>query len=304
MKQLAIVIPAYKSNYLSSALDSIAAQTCQDFMLYIGDDSSPYDIESIVEQYKDKINLVYHRFDTNLGEENLVAQWERCIAMNQGEQWLWLFSDDDIMEPNCVASFYETLKEDNATHDLYHFNVKIINGNGCIIRSTEPYPQRLNSFSFYKGKMIGKIASLVVENIFSREVYDRNNGFKNFDLAWGSDTATWCIFSKERGFCTIEGAFVLWRNSGKNITPNKTTPIAERKMESLCDYYDWSFHFYNDYCLQCLYINCRSFVNRMSSYASHLSKDKYKEIVRKFCNIHHLYGFELIFRLLIRFKQK
>ena len=38
---LAIVIPAYKSTFLPAALDSIAAQTCQDFTLYIGDDCSP-----------------------------------------------------------------------------------------------------------------------------------------------------------------------------------------------------------------------------------------------------------------------
>jgi glycosyltransferase involved in cell wall biosynthesis len=67
MKQLAIIIPAYKATFLPAALDSIAAQTCQDFTLYIGDDCSPEPIGSIVEQYKDRIELVYQRFDTNLG---------------------------------------------------------------------------------------------------------------------------------------------------------------------------------------------------------------------------------------------
>ena len=102
--RLAIIIPAYKATFLPAALDSIAMQTCKDFTLYVGDDCSPEPIGSIVEQYRDKIDLVYQRFDTNLGSKDLVAQWERCIAMSRDEPYIWLFSDDDVMEPNCVAT--------------------------------------------------------------------------------------------------------------------------------------------------------------------------------------------------------
>lgn len=34
----------------------------------------------------------------------------RCVDMNQGENWIWLFSDDDVMEPRCVEEFYQTVK--------------------------------------------------------------------------------------------------------------------------------------------------------------------------------------------------
>lgn len=54
---LAIVIPAYKSTFLSAALDSIAAQTSKDFTLYVGDDCSPHDLKSIVGKYTDKIDI-------------------------------------------------------------------------------------------------------------------------------------------------------------------------------------------------------------------------------------------------------
>jgi len=55
---LAIVIPAYKSTFLAAALDSIAAQTCKDFTLYIGDDCSPNNLGEIVDRYMDKINYL------------------------------------------------------------------------------------------------------------------------------------------------------------------------------------------------------------------------------------------------------
>ena len=128
-RDLAIVIPAYKESFLAAALDSIAAQTCQDFTLYIGDDCSPYDLKSIVDRYRDKIHLVYKRFDTNMGGKDLVAQWERCVDMNQGENWIWLFSDDDVMEPNCVEEFYKYIqRKPNAK--LLHYNIKPIDGEG------------------------------------------------------------------------------------------------------------------------------------------------------------------------------
>ena len=56
MKQLAIIIPAYKETFLRKALESIASQTCKDFTLYIGDDCSPNDLKSIVSDF-----TVHHR---------------------------------------------------------------------------------------------------------------------------------------------------------------------------------------------------------------------------------------------------
>ena len=129
--RLAIIIPAYKAAFLPAALDSIAMQTCKDFTLYVGDDCSPEPISDIVEQYRDKIELVYQRFDTNLGGKDLVAQWERCIAMSQDEPYIWLFSDDDLMEPNCVEGLLNQIEKTEGAYDVYHFNVDIINERGA-----------------------------------------------------------------------------------------------------------------------------------------------------------------------------
>ena len=138
--RLAIIIPAYKTTFLSAALDSIAAQTCKDFTLYIGDDCSPEPLGSIVEQYRNKIELVYRRFDTNLGGKDLVAQWERCIAMSQDEAYIWLFSDDDVMEPNCVEELFYQIEKTGGAYDVYHFNVDIINERGALKKLKQDYP--------------------------------------------------------------------------------------------------------------------------------------------------------------------
>ena len=51
MKSLAIIIPAYKDTYLRETLDSLVSQTINDFVVYIGDDCSPYNLKSIVNEY-------------------------------------------------------------------------------------------------------------------------------------------------------------------------------------------------------------------------------------------------------------
>ena len=245
-KRLAIIIPAYKATFLNAALDSIAAQTCQDFTVYVGDDCSPEPIGSIVERYRDKTALVYHRFDSNLGGKDLVAQWERCIAISQGEPWIWLFSDDDVMEPNCVEQLLKQIDATKGGYDLYHFDINEIDEKGRTTKLLPVYPQVLGAYDYYKGKTSGRLRSYVVENVFSRTVYKQKGGFKNFDLAWGSDVATWCIFCGEKGMDKIEGAKVHWRRSRENITPNISRLVAERKMMANCELLAWAYQYFRN----------------------------------------------------------
>lgn len=285
--ELAIIIPAYKDTFLRQALDSIAAQTCQEFTLYIGDDCSPYDIGSIVDEYKDNIDLVYKRFDTNLGGKDLVAQWERCIEMSQEEPYIWLFSDDDVMEPMCVEDFYKEINGNTETYDLYHFDVKKIDEKGEVLSEYLAYPQGLDSYNYYVGKLRARYVSLVVENIFTREIYETSGGFKKFDLAWGSDTATWAIFSAKKRFRCIQGSRVLWRSSSQNITPNVSQPIAIRKMDALLRFLEWGYGFYKNMGKSVFWTNVRAYINRMSKYHQYIPSSEFKRMTRKFCSIHH-----------------
>ena len=301
---LAIIIPAYKATFLPAALDSIAAQTCQDFTLYIGDDCSPHDLGSIVDKYREKIHLVYKRFDTNLGGKDLVAQWERCIAMTQGEPYLWLFSDDDVMEPRCVEVFFEHLKQTNSVFDLYHFNVKIIDDKGMVTRIHRSYPMLLDNFTFYRGKLKAKYVSLVVENIFSRTIYEKKGGFKNFDLAWGSDTATWILFSEDKGFYTMFDASILWRSSDENITPNVSPDIVERKIKALLDFFDWAYNYFGERGQNCRWTNIRAFINRMSKFHQYVSDSVFCKAVDRFCEIHHCEVLNPLLYQVIRHRKK
>ena len=240
---LAIVIPAYKATFLAAALDSIAAQTCHDFTLYIGDDCSPNNLGEIVDSYRDKINLVSRRFDTNLGGKDLVAQWERCIDMSQGEEWIWLFSDDDVMEKNCVEEFYQTVKE-NPDAGLVHFNVAGLFGKEETEKAFMKFPRYIDAKTFLNNKLLGHYVSFVVEFVIRKDVFYGSGRFQKFDLAWGSDFVSWIKFAtRAKGIYTCASAQVKWRSSGENVSTDYRNEIIVRKMNAVIDYTYWIYKY-------------------------------------------------------------
>lgn len=137
LKQFAIVIPAYKGTFFKQTIESIVNQTCKDFTLYVGDDCSSYPMEMLISQYKDKIDIVYKRFDHNLGGQDLFAQWHCCIDMTKGEPYIWLFSDDDIMQTYKVSDkslpHDGTIEEVKNSDELYvqKLSPKLTIGSNC-----------------------------------------------------------------------------------------------------------------------------------------------------------------------------
>lgn len=244
--KLAIVIPAYKSNYLRETLESLVSQTCKNFVVYIGDDCSPYDIKSIINDYINLMSIVYKRFEDNLGGRDLVSQWKRCIEMSCGEEWIWLFSDDDKLGEKCVEHFYSTIDNSTSLYDIYHFNVKIIDREGDVIYKPKKFPKNINSYDFFTQKESAVLNSFVVEYVFSRDIYNKVGGFQNFDMAWGSDIATWAKMGMNKGIQTIDGDYVYWRKSEVNITPNISNDMSFKKFIINLDYILWSNKFFNN----------------------------------------------------------
>jgi glycosyltransferase involved in cell wall biosynthesis len=251
-KKLAIVIPAFKSDYFECTLESLLNQTCKEFKLYIGDDSSPEDLKIIVDKFSSKLDINYVRFENNLGSTDLVEQWHRCIKLTENEEWIWLFSDDDILDPKCVESFFEYIGN-NIDIELVHFNVKVIDNLGLekLDHIVTKFPKILSSKLFFEKKIKGELLSFAIEYVFKRNVYENESGFINFDLAWCSDDATWIKFAMKNGIHTIEQPFVYWRYSGINISSLiNNNSILYRKLNSKSNYFIWAKSFFLKYKIQ------------------------------------------------------
>lgn len=237
--KLAIVIPAYKAKYLGMTLESINKQLDRRFHLYIGDDNSPENLDKVVNEYIGKFPITYKKFNQNLGRKDLIAHWERCIDMVQNEQYVWFFSDDDIMANNCVSSFYEALDK-MPDKDVYHFQVKIIDSDSKIVTpkgyNKQSFPPFLSKEQYAIGRLFFKYNSFAIEYVFKKQTFIEKGGFVKFDLAWGSDDATWMRMAENDGIYSIESSLVFWRLSEVNISPTKSQKIMKRKLQASLNY--------------------------------------------------------------------
>jgi glycosyltransferase involved in cell wall biosynthesis len=241
-KDLAIVIPAYKKQFFMKALNSIANQTSKNFTLYIGDDDSKDDLYSIVRIFEKDIDIVYKKFDFNLGSISLTKQWERCINLSKNEKYIWLFSDDDIAPREAVQKFYETITTKSDSYDLYRFNICYIDQHGNEKGEISSHPDYELSEDFIKRRLQFQTISSACEYIFSRKVFDKY-GLIDFPLAWCADDATWATFGKEHGIITIPSQPVQFRLSGFNISTDNALNII--KFNSVLLFLKWcskNFH--------------------------------------------------------------
>ncbi|HMP89034.1 MAG TPA: glycosyltransferase [Kiritimatiellia bacterium] len=234
--KLAIVLPAYKPEFLRDALASISNQTDRDFTVYVGDDHSPSDLRAMIDSFSGHLDIRYHRFEENRGRRSLVEQWNRCIRLSE-EPWVWLFSDDDVMDAGCVAAWRATLSN-HPLHDVYRFQTRTIDGTGNVTRWNPQHPEYESSLSFVYQRMSRARLSFGCEYIFSRAAFDREGGMVDFPLAWCSDDASWAAFGAKTGIRTVPGPRVDWRYSGRNLSfAGPSTRAAKRA--ALFQYLEW-----------------------------------------------------------------
>lgn len=242
MPSLAIVIPAYKPDYLEKTLDSLAKQSCRDFSVYIGDDASPYELEEIALRFQTRINLHYTRFTENYGGNNLVSHWNRCLTLCQDEEWICIFSDDDLIESNCIQAFHNC--QIDSSINIVHFNIDIIDENDRLIRSCPDFPSSISADQFFDLLFKRQIVARMPEYIFRRS-YLEKNGLVSFDLAWRSDTATVIQAAHPCGILSISGdsCRIKWRASSTNISGLDS--LKERKNQANIQFFNWVVSFFD-----------------------------------------------------------
>ncbi len=235
---LSVVVPAYKPDFLAAALQSLAAQSVKDFTVLVADDCSPHALVEITRQFEADLNLNYHRFPSNLGSKSLAAQWSRSIRLT-GSPWVWLFSDDDLADPNCVEVLLSALDGPLAkTTRLFHFNTRIVDQTGQLIRETHRYPARLGASQFVQARMDMRFSSFACEYIFARAAFDEIGGLVDFPAGWCSDDASWVALSGDADIVTLDGAMVSWRRSEKNIS-SPSSGHGPEKADAMISYLEW-----------------------------------------------------------------
>jgi glycosyltransferase involved in cell wall biosynthesis len=105
--RVSLGLPVYNGEkYLEKTMDSILAQTYQDFELVISDNGSNDRTQQICENYarKDK-RVKYHRNAKNIG---IAPNFNKAFELASGEYFKWA-DYDDILAPEFVAKCVQAL---------------------------------------------------------------------------------------------------------------------------------------------------------------------------------------------------
>jgi glycosyltransferase involved in cell wall biosynthesis len=236
--ELAIIVPAFRAKYLEESLESILSQTNQKFNLYVFDDASEEPIHELMQKFQGRRPLIYHRFSENLGGRSLPQHWTRCVDRTV-EPWIWLFSDDDVMETDCVAAFLREIEVTNHSFDLYRFNTQCINSKSKIVATNDAYPNEEWGKDFLLVRLLEERGSTFQELVFSRQAWKRIGGFPDYPLAWAVDDVFISKMGENKPIRLIPSSRIQWRLSGTNITSVTTASVLSRKIIASRMFIEW-----------------------------------------------------------------
>ena len=155
---LSICIPTYnRPKHLENCLEAIfiSKKNCKslNFEVCISDNGSKHNIKSIIQKYKNKIDIKFNRFSRNFG---ITRNFLKAVEMASGE-FVWTIGNDDLILPKTLQTI-EKLLNKNKDIDYYFMNAQILNveflQNFSHPFSTYDIPKKLNTFSKQKKNKI------------------------------------------------------------------------------------------------------------------------------------------------------
>lgn len=137
-----IGLPVYNGEQnLANALDSILAQTYQDFTLIISDNASTDGTKEICEEYQRRDpRIKYHRNDENIGP---LSNFNQLLDMAESQLFMWA-AHDDSWEPDFIKELVALLRaETSAVLAFCQFDlVDLSSGKRCkgtdLLRFSKP----------------------------------------------------------------------------------------------------------------------------------------------------------------------
>lgn len=213
--KFSIGIPAFKKTYLDECIRSILSQSYTDFELIIVDDHSPEDLQSVITKFDDK-RISYFRNESNIGSENVVDNWNKCLNLSKGDFFI-LMGDDDVLEYNYLETF-NSLIQKYPELDVFHCRSKIIDSSGECIELTVSWPEFENVYDNIWHRISEKRRQYISDFVYRSDSLKMRGGFYKLPLAWGSDDITSFIACGHKGIAHSNALLFNYRSNSLSIT--------------------------------------------------------------------------------------
>lgn len=235
-----VLVPVYKSHYLSDCIDSILGQTYKDFELIIINDASPYPVDDIVRTYSDT-RIQYYTNNVGFGAENVVDNWNKCLSYAKGE-YVICMGDDDRLLPNCLEE-YSHLIQKYPDLDIYHARTELIDEDGNMIGLQEARPEWESAYSALWHQCSCHRIQYLGDFLFRTSSLKDEGGFYKLPLAIYSDNISTIRAAKRKGIANTQDVCFQYRRNRYTITNIGNPRILANSIKLA---YDWFLCFLQD----------------------------------------------------------
>ncbi|HVB88286.1 MAG TPA: glycosyltransferase [Candidatus Dormibacteraeota bacterium] len=127
MPAVSVIVPNYNhARFLRRRIDSILAQTFQDFEVILLDDCSTDDSRSILSSYASDPRIRIEFNDANSG--NTFKQWNKGVRLARGE-YVWIAESDDYAGERFLERLLAVLPRDPAVAFAHCRSYRVTNGD-------------------------------------------------------------------------------------------------------------------------------------------------------------------------------
>jgi glycosyltransferase involved in cell wall biosynthesis len=165
--QVSVVIPSYNcARYLPEAIDSVLAQTYQNFEIIVIDDGSTDETAAVLRRYGLPVRVVYQH------NQGVAQARNHGIRQARGE-WIAFLDADDVLLPHKLAAQL-TVAAAHPDAGMIHSGWNRVDAEGRVIMPVEPWHQvpELTLESWLRWKPVLPSAML-----FRRQWLEQTGGF-------------------------------------------------------------------------------------------------------------------------------
>jgi glycosyltransferase involved in cell wall biosynthesis len=205
--KVSVIIPCYNyADYLKICLQSVLAQTFQDFEIIVVDDSSTDHTPEVVKDFSDP-RLRYVRHEKNLGP---AAAFNTGINLAQGK-YITVIGADDVMMPDNIAVKVDIL-EHYPDIGLVHSNAELIDESGRILgkaHSRRCFDRVQKRSSFNDLLLNGNF--IVASSVFVPKRCYEKVGLYDPDLTHSEDWDMWLRIAYHYDFAYLDSCLIQYR---------------------------------------------------------------------------------------------
>ena len=236
-----IAIPAYKSKFLSEAIESCLSQTYKNFELVIVDDASPENLMSVVNRYHDD-RIRFYRNEKNCGAVDVVDNWNICLSYAKGD-YIICMGDDDRLLPYCLEEYLK-LMEKYPELGVYHAWTEIIDEDSQMFDMQQPRPEWESALSVAWNRWNGRDKQYIGDFCYEVKRLREDGGFFKLPMAWGSDDICAVRAAVGGGIANTQRVCFQYRVNRYTISK---TGANEVKFEATIGEREWYDKLLNEY---------------------------------------------------------